>query len=279
MTALPSPASASAGTTLPLRVRLKRALLVALLLGLWAPAKIVWEQKINAEQNRLRYGGVVVTPKLRDQLGQGLTIGVLSGMRSIVADFVFLDAVTIWMHEEWFRMGACINLATVLQPRAAIFWDMGGWELAWNASVSALEDPTRPSELRRLKASRFWINRGLDIYLRGLEVNPGYWKLWRDTGLLYEQRLKDYPKAAWYYHRAAEAPGAPIFLERFPAFMYDAHHANDPVAAYAEWKELWYKLTPADKLDRFHEADRVEREIRKLENQLAIPREKRVFPN
>ena len=46
--------------TLPLKLRLKRALLVALLLGLWAPAKIVWEQNISQQQNFLRYGAAPI---------------------------------------------------------------------------------------------------------------------------------------------------------------------------------------------------------------------------
>src|ERR1700683_4892346 len=125
-------------TCLPLARRLRRATLVALLLGLWAPCKIVWEQRIANEQDFLRYHGVTITRQLRDELGQGLTIGVLSGMRSVVADFVWLNVTVAWENEEWFRMGGYINLCTALQPRAPVFWDMGGWELAYNASISAL---------------------------------------------------------------------------------------------------------------------------------------------
>src|SRR5277367_3145178 len=91
-------------TCLPLSWRLRRAVLVALLLGLWAPCKIVWEQEIAREQDALRYNGAPMTRQLRDELTQGLTIGVLSGMRSIVADFVWLQVTTEWMNNEWFRM-------------------------------------------------------------------------------------------------------------------------------------------------------------------------------
>ena len=117
-------------TTLPLSWRLRRAALVALLLGLWAPCKIVWEQDIAREQDVLRYNGAPMTRQLRDELTQGLTIGVLSGMRSIVADFVWLQVTTEWMNNQWFRMSAYINLCTALQPRAPVFWDLGGWHLA-----------------------------------------------------------------------------------------------------------------------------------------------------
>jgi hypothetical protein len=171
-------------TGLPLSWRLRRAALVALLLGLWAPVKIVWEQRIAQEQNFLRYRGTPMTRQLRDELGQGLTIGVLSGMRSVVADLVWLNVTVAWENEEWFRMGGYINLCTALQPRAPVFWVMGGWELAYNASIAAKEDRSQPNELRRLKASRFWIDRGMDIYKRGIENNPTYWRLWAEVAEL-----------------------------------------------------------------------------------------------
>ena len=267
-------------TCLPLSWRLRRAVLIALLLGLWAPFKLVWELDIAREQDLLRYGGVPMTRQLRDELGQGLTIGVLSGMRSVVADLVWLNVTDAWANQNWWKMGANINLCTALQPRAPIFWDMGGWNLAWNASISALGDPRNPNpSLREVKASRFWIDRGLEIYKRGIENNPQYWRLWRDTGQLYDQRLKDYPNAASYYQRASELPDAPIYLERAGPIMFDVQHANDPVECYARWKALWERLTPEQRAMRAHTADRLEKEIRLLEQKLSIPKEKRVFPN
>jgi len=266
-------------TGLPLSLRLRRATLVALLLGLWAPCKIVWEQHINREQDYLRYRGAPMTRQLRDQLGQGLTIGVLSGMRSVVADLIWLNVSTAWMNQEWFRMGGYINLCMALQPRAPIFPDMGGWELAWNASISSLYDPAQPNVLRRIKASRFWVDRGLEIYLRGIENNPTYYRLWLDTALLYQQRLHDYRTAAYYYQKASELPGALAYLERAPAEMYGPHFLNDPESEYAEWKKLWFRLTPAQKAEKQHSAGQLEWEIRRLEQKLSIPKEKRVFPN
>ena len=275
---------------LPLSLRLRRAAIIALILGLWAPFKIIWEREIAREQSILRYGSVAMTRQLRDELGQGLTIGVLSGMGSVVADLLWLDVEIAWEHQDWFKMGGYINLCTALQPRSITFWDIGGWHLAWNASDSALEDPTLP-ELRRLKAARFWIDKGLEIYKRGIENNPEHYKLWADTGLLYQSRLadrekrmglneaarKDYEMAGYYYSKANERADAPIFLERFPAYMYQ--NAGDDRAAYAEWCKLWNKLTPAQRDQPQHAKDKMEQNIQRLENKLAIPQEKRIFPN
>jgi hypothetical protein len=262
---------------LPLSLRLRRAALIALLLGLWAPFKIIWEQDISRQQDMLRYHGVAVTRQLRDDLGQGLTIGVLSGMRNIVADLVWLQVTIAWENQEWFKMGALINLCTSLQPRAPVFWDLGGWQLAWNASVAAAHDKNQPNELRRIKASLFWIDKGLDIYKRGLENNPLYWRLWNDTAMLYQQRLRDYHTAAYYYQKASECPNAPVYLERFPAIMYGL--AGDDHAAYDAWKALWEKLTPEQRERKEHWKEKIESNIRQLEQKLSIPKQKRVFPN
>jgi tetratricopeptide (TPR) repeat protein len=266
-------------TGLPLRLRLRRALLIALLLGLWAPAKLVWERHIVLEQNELRYQGLVLTRHLRDQLGQGLTIGVLSGMRNVVADFVWFEVTGAWENQEWFRMGALVNLCTVLQPRYVTFWDLGAWQLAWNASVAATNDLSLPNQLRRAKASRYWINQGLAIFKRGIENNPESWKLWADTGWLYQARLNDYRTAAYYYGEALKRPNCPTFYERFPAIMYGHGFANDDRASYEAWKALWYRLTPAQRAEPRHRSDKIEQEIRSVEQKLSIPKEKRVFPN
>ena len=272
--------SLQSSTCLPLSWRLRRAVLVALLLGLWAPFKIGWEQDITAQQNFLRYGGVPMTRQLRDELGQGLTIGVLSGMRSVVADLVWLEVTTQWMNQEWFKMGAYINLCTALQPRAPIFWDMGGWHLAWNASINSAGDPRSTNHsMREIKAERFWVDRGAEIYKRGIENNPQYWRLWDHMALLYQQRLLDYRTAAYYYEKAREQPDAPIYLERAVPIMFDAQHANDPVECYQRWKALWERLTPEQRTQKAHAPDRLEKEIRTLEQKLSIPKEKRVFPN
>jgi len=263
---------------LSLSRRLQRALLVALLLGLWAPVKVMWEEGISREQNDLRYQGMTITRQLRDQLGQGLTIGVLSGMRNVVADFIYVINVTLaWENQEWFRMESYINLCTTLQPRSIPFWDGGGWQLAWNASVGAMRDVNQPTKLRRLHASRYWINKGLDVYLRGIANNPEHYRLWADTGQLYQQRLSDFPKAAYYYEQASLRPDCPTYYERFPAIMYA--NAGDEQASYDAWVRLWKRLTPSQRAEPLHQGDRIESNIRRLEKKLSVPPEKRIFPN
>jgi tetratricopeptide (TPR) repeat protein len=261
----------------PLSLRLRRAALVALILGLWAPVKVMWEQQIAHQQDQLRYRGITMNRELRDNLSQGLSIAILGGLRGVVADFVWLEVTTAWEKQEWFRMASQINLCTALQPRFTLFWDTGGWHLAYNASVGAMEDKDQPNELRRIKNSRYWIDKGIDIYKRGIENNPEEWQLWADLARLYQQRLQDYNMAAYYYQKASEFPDAPAYLERFPAIMYGL--AGEDAAAYEAWKALWLRLTPAQREEKQHWKEKIETNIRQLEQKLSIPKEKRVFPN
>jgi tetratricopeptide (TPR) repeat protein len=261
-----------------LRFPWRRVLGIALLLGAWAPFKLAWEMNIAHQQNQLRYHGVAMTRQLRDELTQGLTIGLLAGLRNVVADFVWLDVTVAWEKSEWFKMDSLINLCTGLEPRSIPFWDNGGWQLAWNVSDAAKEDVVRqPNPLRRLHDSRFWIYKGLDVYKRGIENNPNSFELWRSLGSLYQNRLGDYHKAADAYQKASELPGALTYLERTPAEVLQI--GGDYPAAYAAWKALWFRLTPAQREEKQHWKEKIETEMRKLEKQLNIPKEKRVFPN
>lgn len=251
---------------------------IAVLLCAWAPFKLAWELNIERQQNQLRYQGTVMTKQLRDRLSQGLTIGILAGMRNIVADFVWLDVTAAWEKYEWFKMDSLINLCTSLDPRYVPYWDFGGWQLAWNVSVAAQEDVVRqPNALRRMHDSRFWMYKGLDVYKRGIENNPNSYQLWKSMGELYQNRLGDYPKAAECYEHASQLPGAPIYLERTGAEVLEIGH--DYPQAYAAWKALWFRLTPAQREEKQHWKEKIEGSIRKLENKLNVPREKRVFPN
>jgi len=259
-----------------LRFRWQRVVWILVVICAWAPFKVMWEENIEHEQNQLRYHGVVMTRTLRDQLSQGLTIGVLAGLRSVVADFVWIDVTIAWERYEWFKMDSLVNLCTSLQPRSVTFWDYGGWQIAWNVATAVEWDVREHNPLRRLHDSRFWIYRGLDIFKRGIENNPESYQLWERTGQLYQQRLKDYKTAAYYYQRASELPGA-VYLERFSAYMYQ--DAKDYPAAYEAWKALWFRLTPAQREEKQHWKEKIESNIRSLEKQLNVPPEKRVFPN
>ena len=218
----------------------------------------MWEQDIARQQDLLRYQGVAMTRQLRDQLTQGLTIGVLAGMRSIVADMVWLDVTVAWENDQWFKMDSLINLCTSLQPRSVVFWDYGGWQLAWNVSVAAEQNLKEHNELRRLHDRRFWIMQGLDVFKRGIENNPESHELWERTGQLYEQRLHDYRMAATYFQKAflANCPARPFTISSVsrPSCTKTRAMTRPPTP---RWRALWERLTPAQREEKQHWKEKI----------------------
>jgi hypothetical protein len=59
--------------------------------------------------------------------------------------------------------------------------------------------------------------------------------------------------------------------------MYDK--AGDDQAAYAAWRALWERLTPEQMGQKEHWKEKIESNIRRLEQKLSVPYEKRIFPN
>ena len=256
----------------------QRVVWILVIICAWAPFKVMWEVSIEKQQDQLRYHGVQMTRSLRDQLSQGLTIGILAGFRNIVADFIWLEVTDAWTKYEWFKMDSLINLATSLEPRSILFWDNGGWQLAWNVSVFVSDDVVhQPNKLRRLHDARFWMYRGLDVYKRGIANNPTSYQLWISTGELYQDRLADYWDAADAYGRASALPGAPVYVERFQAIMLQKGGYKEQ--SYEAWKALWFRLTPAQREEKQHWKEKIISNIKLLEKQLNVPPEKRVFPN
>jgi tetratricopeptide (TPR) repeat protein len=253
----------------------RSTVLLALLLAGWGAVKVGWEERLRLERERLRFHGAPVNMHVREQMGQGMTLALLSGFRGVVADFVWLGVTGAWTEKEWFKVKNLVDLATTLQPRSLMFWEMGGWHLAWNASIDKRMNPAEPSEARRIREERFWIEEGRKVFQRGAENNPDRYRMWLQLAWVYDQKLKNFPEAARYYRKAASYEEAPIYIERFAGYALEK--AGDDQAAYDYWKGLW--MRPLPRTDPQRAWDKIEAKIRALENKLKIPRDKRVFPD
>ena len=155
---------------------------------------------------------------LREQLGQLGLVAALGGFRSLVADFLFIQAHVAWERTEWSRVLSLLRQTTTLQPHAILFWDMAAWHMAWNASAAALNDPAQPRLALRIKAQREYFELGKDFLERGIKNNPDCPQLYEALARLYRDKYKDHARAAEFFARAAEKPGAPSYTERFSAY-------------------------------------------------------------
>jgi tetratricopeptide (TPR) repeat protein len=249
--------------------------LAAALLAGWGAVKIPWEQKLGRDRNHMLLGqDMPLNYSLRDNLGQGLTLAALGGFRGVAANFIWLDLTEAWEEQEWSRVHTNAELAVLLQPRVLFFWDNGAWYLAWNASISSEKYSKDPNPDRRRREALGYVEAGREMLERGIRVNPEKPQLYERLAFLYEQRLQDYENAARYYKLAAAMPGVPTYMERFAGYALEK--AGKPREAYEYWLDLWHS-SPDHPPKNIRQWEKIESHIRKLENKLEIPDEKRIF--
>ena len=190
-------------------------LAVLLVMGL---LKLPLEHNLAALHRQEHFQGVEFNLDLREKLGQLGFIAALSGFRAIVADALFIQAHVAWERTEWGRVLFLFRQVTTLQPRAVLFWEMGAWHMAWNASTFALNDPSQPRLDFRVKAAREYFDLGKDFLERGIKNNPDRPELYEALARLYRDKYLDHEEAAEYFDKAATLPGAHAYVKRFAAY-------------------------------------------------------------
>jgi len=197
---------------------MKKYLPAILLILAFGYARLNFEQRLTEEHRAAYFHEAKLNLDLRQKIGQFGFLAALSGFRSIVADMLWIKAHTEWEQTAWGRMALLFNTVTTLQPRNIMFWDMSAWQMAWNASLAAIQDPTQPSLKLRLKAQHEDFDLGRDFLVRGIENNPDNYKLYEALANLYKQKYVDHCAAAEQYALAARFPDAPSYIKRMAAY-------------------------------------------------------------
>ena len=185
---------------------------------MFGAAKLPIERALSAHRAQTTQPSLRLGLELREQIGQLGVVAALSGFRSVIADFLFIQAHVAWERTEWARVLLLFRQVTTLQPRSVLFWDMAAWHMAWNASAAALNDPTQPRLALRQKAQREYFDLGRDFLERGIRNNPDRPQLYEALARLYREKYKDHAQAAKYFELAASKPGAPSYARRFAAY-------------------------------------------------------------
>lgn len=256
---------------------MKRTVAAILVLGVWGAVKLPWEARLAERRAEIMHGqGQGFSFQLRDSLGQGLTLAALGGFRGVAANFVWISLTMAWEEQHWTRVRTLAEFAVLLQPRVLFFWENGAWHLAWNASVSAMNygrGDTAPAQ--REREARQWIEAGRDMLERGIQANPEKHQLYMRMAELHQQRLQDHATAAHYYQLAARRPGASPLAERFAGYALE--RAGLAQEAYDYWVRLWRSVDEHPEIGP-RQWPKIREHIRKLEAQLNIPDDKRLFP-
>jgi len=223
---------------------------------------------MTQEQRKASYGFTGPTAvAIREKVGQGLALAALGGFRGLAANALVLQAHSAWEEQKWVRVRTDFELATMLQPRAAVFWDTAAWHLAWNAAVAAENYSKEPNETRRRIEARRWVEAGRDLLERGTKAVPEKSLLFQRLGDLYWQRLGDYQAAADCYREALKKGDAPPYLERFVGYALDK--AGDERGALDYFRELQAGMGVHP--DPARKPEVVDREIQRLEKKMDAP--------
>lgn len=261
---------------------MRTKILVAILLFGAGLVLLPVEHSVRAQRTHLKYENTHVTFEMREAIGQNLAIALLAGLRGVVADFLWIQSHTFWEKREWLRQYRNIEVVVTLQPQSVMFWDLGQWHMAWNIGYGARSDPKNRTQAEGIKREREWHEKARVFLERGIENIPNRYDLYFLMGWLYYGKLSkdcDEPpcraafcKAAEYFGKASSFPDAPQFVTRiYPRAL---EQCGDLTAAYEQWKVLWFQ----DHTKVEQAWNIIEREIKRLEDQLKIPNDKRVFP-
>lgn len=247
--------------------------LIAFLVA-WGGIKIPWENQMARHQRLATLGFANPTSvALREKLGQGLALAALGGFRGLAANALMLEAHGAWEKKQWVRVRSNLEMATILQPRVALFWDLASWHMAWNAAVAAENFSGEPSETRRRIEARKWVEAGRELLERGTRAVPEKSILFQRLGDLYWQRLADYQAAASCYREALTKGDAPVFLERFVG--YALAKAGDREAALEYFRNL--RLSLGEHPDPERKPEVLDREIRRLEREISEQRQRKAL--
>ncbi|MGK0238533.1 MAG: tetratricopeptide (TPR) repeat protein [Candidatus Pelagisphaera sp.] len=162
-------------------------------------------------------GEVESLRQLDSQFGQGLSVAVLGGYRSLTANLVWLSKNRNWEKRDFAGTFAKIGLVTSIDPRPEIFWlngsriianDMPAWEvgdrntdkLANTEEGRKIAHQYAKRALLFLEKSRIYHSENPDIYL--------------EEAMIYWLKLDDLESAAERFLRATQATDPPFHAFR-----------------------------------------------------------------
>ncbi len=147
-------------------------------------------------------------------LGQGVLLGILGGLRTVVADATWIRSYVFWEKHDRAGCEAMMRTACVLDPRSRFFWensayavgyDFAHWEIRRRGGYAKVPADIQDGIFRR------YAHLGLAILEDGVAHTGGNAGILISAGQLAEIKLKDNLLAAAYYRRATQAKNPPWF--------------------------------------------------------------------
>lgn len=196
------------------------------------------------------------TPLLWFQSGD-LLKRVSLGFHALVADVYWIRAVVYYggrrlaaTERDFSLLDPLLTLVTTLDPQFRVAYRFGSIFLA----EAPPDGPGRP-------------DRAIALLQRGLDANPTGWEYPHDIGFIHYWWLNDYERAAEWFQKGSQLPGAPIWLA--PLAATTLAQGGDRQSARMMWQRLaetmdndWFRqnaelrLTQLDAMDVVDELNR-----------------------
>lgn len=148
------------------------------------------------------------------------------GYEGLLADIYWTRAIQyfgtsrIAGNTQFEMLDPLLRITTTLDPHLIVAYRFGAIFLAEKPPAGA----GRPHE-------------AMQLLLRGLAANPGYWRFWEDLGFVEYWDLRDYPAAARYFKAGSERPGAPLWMKTVAASV--AAKGGEIPISRALWTQVY----------------------------------------
>jgi tetratricopeptide (TPR) repeat protein len=208
--------------------------------------------------------------------GQGTTLALLGGFRTLVADIAWLRMYTLWEKRDLAGVQSLLGIVTSIDPRPVYFWINGARIMAHDLAVWRTENAGGYEKIGADAEQRFNREQGtaaLQHLDAAMKHHPASADLWMERASIELIRLRDLAAAAESYRRAWEQPRAPYYVARLHAEML--RRLGRKAEALAWLVKLHPTLPPNDDGAA---RDRVLERIRELERELGVESTKAYQP-
>ncbi|MEO8206394.1 MAG: hypothetical protein ABI615_09455 [Chthoniobacterales bacterium] len=216
---------------------MNRIVITIILIFVFGGLRTPYEISLQKAESKARFKTEALNLSLREKIGQTSFLAALSGFRSLVAAFLWIDAHNAWERTEWGRMAGIFDTVTRLQPHSILYWDMSAWHMAWNATA-AVRDDTKQAPLLRERTIRQYYDLGKNFLERGISNNPDEYFLYERLGNLERDKYGDHCAAAAAFAKAATFPQAPEYVKRFAVYELTQCPGKER-EAYQKLRELY----------------------------------------
>ena len=206
--------------------------------------------------------------QLEPTLGQGVLLGILGGMRIIIADGTWIRSYVLWERKDRPGCETLMRTACALDPRSRYFWenaafvmgyDMAHWEVRRRGGYAKV-----PKDVQEYLYQSY-AKRALEIFDQGIVNTGGNAALMIGAGQMCEMKLKDQLLAAKYYKDACDSRNAPWYAPFFCA-------RNLWEGGKREEAYRWYRQHWEEKLSKSEDGAPDDlKNLREMEKELRLP--------